>query len=163
MQQTTDRRKKSSGLITTSYFANLRNINTDEFCPVSIALHTPRWYSGLRYPMLAPPSFLLDAWNHEVICEEDYAEIYHKMILMDLNHVQVANELTKLTGCKKIVLLCYEKLGDFCHRHIVSKWYNSKTVESEWIYEWTRDGSLLIPERDPATIRHPREVYRGHL
>jgi hypothetical protein len=36
-------------LIKTSYFANLRNIDITKVVPVSIALYTPKWYTGLSY------------------------------------------------------------------------------------------------------------------
>ena len=37
-----------------------------------------------------------------------------------------------------VVLLCYEKRGDFCHRHLVSKWINDwagKDLVQEWYPE----------------------------
>jgi uncharacterized protein (DUF488 family) len=34
-------------------------------------------------------------------------------------------DLQKLAGDKIPCLLCYEKPGDFCHRHIVAEWLHN--------------------------------------
>lgn len=42
--------------------------------------------------------------------------------LPNLTQQQIIEELEQLTGVKedKIILLCFEKPGDFCHRHLVA-------------------------------------------
>lgn len=30
---------------------------------------------------------------------------------------------------KEVVFLCYERTGDFCHRHILAKWIEAQTCE----------------------------------
>ena len=32
-----------------------------------------------------------------------------------------------LSGGKDVALCCYEKPGDFCHRHILAKWITENT------------------------------------
>ena len=42
--------------------------------------------------------------------------------LPNLTQQQIIEELEQLTGVNedKIVLLCFEKPGDFCHRHLIA-------------------------------------------
>lgn len=37
------------------------------------------------------------------------------------------NDILKELG-EDAVLLCYEKPGDFCHRHLVSQWLNENGI-----------------------------------
>jgi uncharacterized protein (DUF488 family) len=52
-----------------------------------------------------------------------------------LSILQVIEDLQKIANTKdtdKIILLCYEKPGDFCHRHLVADWLTKnglKTIE----------------------------------
>ena len=39
-----------------------------------------------------------------------------------LNAESVYRDLEKLSNGDDCVLLCYEKSGDFCHRHLVANW-----------------------------------------
>ena len=34
--------------------------------------------------------------------------------------------IERLANGKDVALCCYEKPGDFCHRHLVAKWMNEK-------------------------------------
>ena len=39
-------------------------------------------------------------------------------------------------GLDKVILLCYEKPTDFCHRHLVADWIN-KYKGDNFIIEWS--------------------------
>ena len=63
--------------------------------------------------------------------KELYTERFEKEILDKLNPEDVVKELLTLAGNFKgvnyspeIVLVCYEKPTDFCHRHLVADWLN---------------------------------------
>ena len=43
------------------------------------------------------------------------------MVLNTLFAEQVINELKTMSPTEDIALVCYEKPGDFCHRHLVAK------------------------------------------
>jgi hypothetical protein len=77
---------------------------------VSIALKTPGWFQGRRYPALAPR---LDMIAME---EEEYRREYQK-ILDRLNPRQIYEDLGP-----EAVLLCWEPPGVFCHRRLVAEW-----------------------------------------
>ena len=110
----------------TGYFAKLKKYQEAGLVPVSIALKTPDWYNGLEYKKLAPTWDILSAWKSgEHKGDIDYYTKHFEDDVLDGIYFQKAlNELEELTKVKqdKIILLCYEKPSDFCHRHIVAEW-----------------------------------------
>ena len=119
-----DGEKISDGLeIRTGYFANAKKYPED-YVQVSIALYSPKDYHGLEYKSLSPTKEILFDWKktHDI---KNYIESFYSIVLGNLNPVDVISDLVSLTsGHKKIILLCYEKSGNFCHRHIVAEWLN---------------------------------------
>lgn len=107
-------------MIYTSYFAKLRNIPSDIF-PVSIAGKPPISYANAQYKHLAPKYEFFMEWkkNHD---NDYYIKHYKAEVLNTLSAKYVVDWLYKLSGGKDVVLLCYEKPGDFCHRHLVAEW-----------------------------------------
>jgi hypothetical protein len=77
---------------------------------VSIALKTPAWFRGRRYPALAPR---LDMLPME---EKEYWREY-QAILDKLDPRQVYDDLGE-----DAILLCWEAPGVFCHRRLVAEW-----------------------------------------
>lgn len=122
-------------MIYTSYFAMLRKLPKN-FIPISICGKAPDWYTGLQYKKLAPKYDFFMEWkrNHD---NDFYVKCYKEQVT-DMLHVDtVVRELQAklpseiwrqldepvwLSSKWNIVLLCYEKPSDFCHRHLVSKW-----------------------------------------
>ena len=43
-------------------------------------------------------------------------------------------------NAENIILLCYEKSTDFCHRHLVANWINENNTLRINIKEWSSDG-----------------------
>lgn len=98
--------------IYTGNFANLRKY-TGLF-PVSIAL-TAKGYEGACYRKLNP------SWSYMDEPQDIYTLRFNQH-LATLNPQAVYNELAALSKGKDVVLLCHEKEGDFCHRHLVASW-----------------------------------------
>jgi uncharacterized protein (DUF488 family) len=101
-------------LIRTSYFAKYKEADG-----VSIALKSPEWFKGESYKFLAPSWSIL--WNFKssgqtIADEQEYERRFRAEILSKLDPKVIAQ------GCDGKVLLCYEKSGYFCHRHIVANW-----------------------------------------
>lgn len=125
-------------MIYTSYFAKIDKLPF-RYKPVSICAKAPYQYNGLAYRKLAPSYDILMnyKYNHN---EQEYTERFTQEILDKLNPDEVVNELLRIVGnydsgiesYPKIVLMCYEKPKDFCHRHLVAEWLSKngyKTVE----------------------------------
>lgn len=121
-------------MIYTSYFGNIRRLpNNCE--PVSIAQWAPKGYKGYTMKMLAPSPMLLSWWKKSPKTEvekEKYTIIYNKQLSAFDPH-KVAKLL--IDGCKGKIptLVCFEKPNDFCHRHLVAKWFNEHGIECKEI------------------------------
>ncbi|EGJ5261572.1 hypothetical protein IM977_004545 [Salmonella enterica subsp. enterica serovar Typhimurium] len=86
---------------------------------ISIARYAPRnTPAGYRiYSKLAPGT-----WFNSVSAAK-YKELFYSEILAPLDPQQTWNELHAMTGGYEPVLLCWEKPGEFCHRHLVAAWF----------------------------------------
>ena len=122
-------------MIYTSYFANVRHLPAN-IEPISIAARPPRGYSGKEYRQLAPPSDVLNKYMRDKNAE-DYIREYRKRVLDFRDPDWTVRGLHKLTQKDNIALLCYEKPGSFCHRHLVADWLNEHGIEC---LEWTGGG-----------------------
>ena len=115
-------------MLYTSYFANMKNIPKNMIC-VSICGGVPKWYTGLQYKKVAPKYKFFMEWkeNHN---NDYYIEHFNDEVLSKITPQEVVKDLEELTGqAKDIVLLCYEKPNDFCHRHLVSEWLRNNGLE----------------------------------
>ena len=116
--------------IYTSYFANLKNL-PDNVCPISICGKAPDWYKGIQYKALAPKYWFFKKYKEDGDAEF-YTLAFQKDVCDALNVSKTLLDLQKLAGDKIPCLLCYEKPGDFCHRHIVAEWIkNNSTIKVE--------------------------------
>lgn len=108
----------------TGYFAKYKKYQEEGLIPVSIARKTPYWFNGDSYIILAPKYTLINDYKNGTITEEEYTIRYNKW-LSCLVPEHVIEELSSFGDLDKIVLCCYEKPTDFCHRHLVSKWLSN--------------------------------------
>lgn len=106
----------------TSYFGMLCKLPSN-VVPVCITRHKPRWYDGLCCQSLRPSQLILDAYRINQITQDEYKHMYTQQVLLRLCPARIMNKLQRLvgSGCTP-ALMCYEKSGQFCHRHIVSDW-----------------------------------------
>lgn len=80
-------------------------------------------YKGKCYPKLAPKLGFWKVWHENIgkISEEEnnyyYIKEYWNQVLSKIDPEEVYKELDNS------VLLCYEPNDLFCHRHIVSAWF----------------------------------------
>ena len=124
-------------MIYTSYFAKLSKL-PQNITPIAICGKSPEWYKGLEYKKLAPKWSFFSEWKktHD---NEFYIKHFNKEVLNLLNADNVIEELYALANKnpdEDIVLICYEKPSDFCHRHLVASWLNQHGYcVSEYIFE----------------------------
>ena len=97
--------------------SNFARHNIEKFRnAVSIARST-RWFTGRRYPKLAPSRDLFTKYLAGIVDETEYATEYRQDVLGKLDPVKAAAELGS-----DAVLLCWEAPGKFCHRRLVAAW-----------------------------------------
>lgn len=99
--------------IYTSYFANYRNFPKD-YKIFSIVRLKPRWSKHINLQELAPSASLIGDYKKGVIDEKEYERRFRK----EIKGRNIKKMLASL-GYDKVVLVCYEKSEDFCHRHIL--------------------------------------------
>ncbi len=125
--------------IYTSYFAKLKKMEQSfpyGLCVVSIASKDPHpSFSNNKLSKLAPPWYVLKAYK-ENGDKEQYIKDYKRLVLDNLNPKEIYETLKNRAGYGDVVLVCYEKSGDFCHRHLVAEWLKDAGYEVE---EWVED------------------------
>ena len=115
-------------MIYTSYFAAMRKMTDEQKAQcVSIARWTPRGIDIPSYLKAAPPSDLLKDYKDGTVSKE-YVNITYSFQLSKLTAEEVAKDLDGK------ILLCFEKPGDFCHRHILAEWLRSHGYECEELF-----------------------------
>lgn len=108
----------------TSYFAKIKGVYGEKF--VSIAAKTPKDFKGVIYTKLAPKYDWWVEWKNGNYDNDWYIEKYKETVLSHLNPFEVVRILGR-----DAILCCYEKPGEFCHRHIVAEWLRSAGFEVE--------------------------------
>ena len=131
--------------IYTTYFAKVKKL-PENVIPISIAAKTPD-VKMKEYKKLAPPWYILKTYKDNGN-EEEYVKEYNRVVLNNLNPKKVVEDLACIAQNKSVVigddvinipcdldvaLVCYEKSGDFCHRHLVADWLNKNGFAVE---EW---------------------------
>lgn len=107
----------------TSYFAKSGKLSN----AVCIALYPPRWFPEIPVlKELAPTKQILSKWNSAkndptlVYTEAIYSVDYYTEVLSKLDPEVIYNKI------KGKVICCYEKTGEFCHRHLVAQWLHDQ-------------------------------------
>lgn len=133
-------------MLYTTYFAKLRSL-PENVIPISICAKAPKWYTGIQYKKLAPKYEFFQEWQrtHD---NDYYIHHFNDEVLAQLDVMRVVNELQVAMPEEvkmkmqapfwwnpdwHIALVCYERPTDFCHRHLVAEWLNSKGYPC---YEW---------------------------
>ncbi|WP_292875696.1 hypothetical protein [Nostoc sp. NMS1] len=90
---------------------------------VSISLYPPKGFQGKHLPLFAPTPELLKWWKSsasDTNAEQEYTRQFHEILLcrQQLIDIWVAKQQQ---NSHDMTLCCYEKTGDFCHRHQVGR------------------------------------------
>lgn len=107
--------------MTLIHTANFWTFNPSFGDPINIASKHPSWWKGESYRDLFPPWSLIKSYK-ESLDYVTYTKGYYQSVLDKLNPFVAYHQLT-LGGTRKVVLLCWERPGDFCHRRLVAEWF----------------------------------------
>ena len=117
----------------TGYFAQLKKYEAAGLIPISICGKAPDWYNGLQYKVLAPKWAFFKEWKEGSYKgdNEYYIEHFNAEVLSNITARKVIRDIESLSGVssKDIILICYEKPGDFCHRHLVADWLKENGID----------------------------------
>lgn len=118
----------------TSYFAKFSRLTDNEkekYFPIVISTIVPYWYKDYKeHHKWISPKDILPRYKRGEINKEQYAEEYLEFLKQlekecNLDIYEWYLTIEKKEN-KEVVLLCYEKGEDFCHRHILSKYLENK-------------------------------------
>ena len=109
----------------TGYFAGLKRYG-ENVLPIAICRYIPKWYSGIHFGMVAPKPSILKNYKDGFFTEEDYEILYRQQLSLLNFQKDFLLPLKKVldNDNRNVVFLCYERTGEFCHRHIFSQWIN---------------------------------------
>lgn len=122
--------------IFTGYFGKSRSYDKD-IIKVSIALSKSRFVKvDEEYKSLAPDWYILKAIKSGGSTQDYYTNFVK---LLESRGVSAMLDdivkISKANGGRDVVLMCYEKLTDFCHRHIVADEFNKLLTEDSKVRE----------------------------
>ncbi|MCT4574649.1 MAG: DUF488 domain-containing protein [Alphaproteobacteria bacterium] len=100
---------------TSNFAKHGNNINA-----VSISGCSPDAYKGREYKKLAPSWSIYKEYRKTGDVQR-YIKRFKEEILAPLDATKVFKELGS-----DAILLCYEKEGEFCHRHLVAQWFEKE-------------------------------------
>ena len=133
-------------MVYTSYFGKMKSFPPNVI-PIAICGGIPDWYKGLWYRKLAPKWEFFQVWK-QTHDNDYYIRNFNELVLNKISANRVAADIQLMLPLETraemqssvwlnedihVVLLCYEKPGDFCHRHLVSAWLNEHGYKCE---EW---------------------------
>ena len=126
----------------TGYFAKLKEYKQAGLTPIYISGKAPDWYDGLEYKKLAPRWAFFQEWKYGSHKGDNdyYISQFDEQVLKQLTVESVLEDIANLSGgdLDKVILLCYEKPADFCHRHLVADWIN-KHKGDNFIVEYSKE------------------------
>jgi hypothetical protein len=100
-------------------------------------LYPPKNWKGKHLPLFAPTPELLKWWKSSAQYAEAELE-YERQFLLILQERQQLIDLwvrKQQQASADITLLCFEKIGDFCHRHIVGREVIGRYLPELWAGE----------------------------
>ena len=109
------------GIFYTGYYAKTKKYEEAGLIPVAISDITPSFYEGMCYREFAPRYEMFQRWKNGEINNTDYTQEY-KNYLNTLNKEEIREDLDSPYQTGNLIFLCYEKPGDFCHRHVLADW-----------------------------------------
>ena len=106
----------------TGYYAKLKKYKENNLYPIAISGKRPDFYTGAYWSDFAPRYKDFIEWKSGRDGDIQYTEKYRKW-LNSLDKQEIRDVLEELENeYKDIIFLCYEKPGDFCHRHTLADW-----------------------------------------
>ena len=107
----------------TSYFGNSRKLKEAGIKIICVAIGKPRFMVNVPQMLnVCPTRYMVSG----PCSHDEYLKLYDR-ILASQDANKVIEQIESLSEGKDVALCCYEKPGDFCHRHILAKWLTEKT------------------------------------
>ncbi len=69
---------------------------------------------------LAPSPELLKGYKEGVVNDEQFTMMFLSQIFSSVESLEALQTISEMAKNREVTLLCYEKDGQFCHRHLVN-------------------------------------------
>ncbi|YAF98932.1 MAG: DUF488 family protein (plasmid) [Nodularia sp. CChRGM 3473] len=102
--------------------------------PVSISLYPPKGWKGKHLPLFAPTPELLSWWKasaKDPAAQQEYKRQFREILDSRQQLIQLLVNKHK-DNPVDMTLCCFEKSGDFCHRHQVGEEVVQKYLPELW-------------------------------
>lgn len=107
-------------MIYTGYYAQTKKYTDAGLTTIAISGSIPSFYKGIYAKEFAPRYGVFQQWKQGLIDDMQYTELY-KSYLNTLDTDKIRRYFNTMKDLD-VVLLCYERPGQFCHRHILADW-----------------------------------------
>lgn len=104
--------------IYTSYFAKVKYANIEPERLFAVSRTCPPDFPGTRLLDFAPSAGLLGMYRN--LPTFGWRKFIHGYMTECLNKKSLSELLDVI--CDEAILICWEKSGTFCHRHIIADW-----------------------------------------
>lgn len=111
--------------IKTGYYSKIKTYTENGYTPYSVSVSVPSFVCCDTIQSLVPPYDLLKRYKSGEITELQYRKEYFE--ILTIRQKQVLKDLINiLTKTPNIVILCWERKGKFCHRHLIAEFLNER-------------------------------------
>ena len=109
-------------MIYTGYYAKLKQYKQNGLYPIAISGKVPDFYTEAYWSDFAPRYEMFLEWKAGRSDNSQYT-VQYKEWLNSLDKQEIRDVIKELEDeGKTIIFLCYEKSGEFCHRHVLADW-----------------------------------------
>jgi len=130
----------------TSYYSATDKLPA-ELKQVGVSGWVPESFNGVRLKELAPKREWWMEWHSKfkdnINSKESiewYTVKYKETVLDVVDFNEIKGRLEQLGG--DVVLLCFERPGSFCHRHLIAKWLSENGLPcSEYDFSTKTEGN----------------------
>lgn len=138
----------------TSYFARASKHPK----AISISAKSPMGFKGNRLTTLAPTWDMLTSYKNNLLTKLQYIDHYIELIKLHHRPDEIFAQNIADLFQEGDVLLCYERTGSFCHRHIVAALLNEAGIAQ--VYELDEN---LIPYKTKIGFEQVVEMTYGDI
>lgn len=112
-------------MVYTSYFGGLKKLKADPSRVICVARYLPRELNCKQALELAPTAELLKEYKAGRLTDLDYVLKYKAEVLDKLDPAEIVAKYDNM------ILCCYEKPTDLCHRHCIRLWLTAAGYSCE--------------------------------
>lgn len=114
--------------IYSSYYSRIKSLDTESILLVQVSQTLPEWFSGEIVnvgKLVAPNWSLINRYKGGQISYAEFSEQYRHQLDSTVDKKKILNEILLLAeerNCQYVVLLCWEKDMEECHRKVLGEW-----------------------------------------